>query len=106
MTDEEMTAAVLALSGSSDEDAASVFLSLAQSIVVARLYPYDESKEFDDVPTKHHMRTCEIAAYLLNKQGAEGETAHSENGVSRTYGAASVPDGYFDGMCPFVGVPS
>ena len=36
----------------------------------------------------HHW--FRIAVDLFNKLGAEGETAHSENGVSRTYGAENV----------------
>ena len=34
----------------------------------------------------------EIAAFLYNKLGAEGEKSHSENGVSRTYENAHIPD--------------
>ena len=33
----------------------------------------------------------EIAAYLVNQRGAEGETAHSENGISRSYEDGDVP---------------
>lgn len=85
---------------------ASHYVALAQAAVVAHLFPYTDAATWDDVPEKHHVRTCEIAVYLLNKRGAEGEQGHSENGVSRTYGSATIPSGYFDGMNPYVGVPA
>lgn len=34
----------------------------------------------------------EVAIEIISKMGAEGETAHSENGVSRTYENAGISD--------------
>ena len=34
----------------------------------------------------------EIAVFLYNKLGAEGEKTHSENGVNRSYENAHIPD--------------
>ena len=34
---------------------------------------------------KYQSLQVEIAAYLLDKRGATGEIAHSENGISRSY---------------------
>ena len=48
-------------------------------------------------------KQIEIAVYLYNKQGAEGQTAHSENGISRTYESADVPESMLRGIAPFVG---
>ena len=44
------------------------------------------------------------AVYLLNKRGAEGETAHSENGISRSYESADIPESMLSGIIPFAGV--
>ena len=33
---------------------------------------------------------CEVAADLLCRRGAEGETAHKENGVDRTWASAGI----------------
>lgn len=82
------------------------YLRIAKSAVMARLFPYREDATWADVPERYHGRTCEIAVYLINRRGSEGEVSHSENGVSRTYGSAAVPEGFFDGMAPYVGVPS
>lgn len=84
---------------------APAYLDIAKSAVMARLFPYRDDASWEDVPVKHHGRTCQIAVYLVSRRGAEGESSHSESGVSRTYGSPDIPEGYFDGMKPFVGVP-
>lgn len=42
----------------------------------------------------------EIAVFLYNKLGTEGETSHSENGVSRTYENAHIPDSMLNTIVP------
>ncbi len=42
----------------------------------------------------------EIAVFLYNKLGAEGETSHSENGVSRMYENAHIPDSMLNTIVP------
>ena len=79
------------------------YVEIAKDAVTARLFPFVDDATFMDVPEKFHTRTAEIACYLVNKQGAEGETAHSENGVTRTYGGASIPPSYFVGIVPYCG---
>ena len=39
--------------------------------------------------------------YLLNKRGAEGQTAHSENGISRSYEDGDVPPTLLRDIVPF-----
>ena len=50
------------------------------------------------------MTQVEVAAYLLNKRGAEGETAHSENGISRSYEDGDVPSSLLRDIVPYAGV--
>ena len=52
------------------------------------------------------MKQIEIATYLYNKQGAEGETKHNENGVDRTYESASIPESMLSDISPVVQVVS
>ena len=66
------------------------YLKIAGDKIIKRAYPYDDTVE--EVPRRYGVLQCEIAQYLLNKRGAEGETAHNENGVSRTYENADVPE--------------
>ena len=85
----------------SEDDLLLALLSLAEGKILERLYPYDHSKE--TLPTRYVGKQIEIAVYLYNKQGAEGQTVHSENGISRTYESADVPETMLRGIAPFVG---
>ena len=106
MTETEMVSTVRLFVGDKRLDGlAEPYLGIAKSAVVSRLYPYRPEAAWSDVPERHHGRTCEIAAYLINRRGAEGEVSHSENGVSRRYGSASIPAALMDGITPFAGVP-
>ena len=72
------------------DDVLLTYLAIAGRKIINRAYPYDD--EVTDVPRRYGILQCEIAAYLLNKRGAEGETSHSENGVSRSYESSDVPE--------------
>ena len=85
----------------SEDDLLLTLLSLAEGKILERLYPYDHSKE--TLPTRYVGKQIEIAVYLYNKQGAEGQITHSENGISRTYESADVPESMLRGIAPFVG---
>ena len=41
---------------------------------------------------------------MLNKRGAEGQTSHSENGISRSYENADIPSSMLKVVTPHVGV--
>lgn len=102
-----LVVAVCELVGDSRLDSlAPIYLRMAQAAIVTRLWPYDQEKGWNDVPERHHMLAVEIAVYLINKRGAEGESSHSESGVSRTYESASIPPSMLRSLTPFVGVIS
>ena len=42
----------------------------------------------------------QIAIFLYNKQGAEGEKSHDENGVNRSYENADIPDSLLKEVIP------
>ena len=77
----------------------SAFLDLAGDVVLQKMYPFGY-EDGTEVPGKYERKQCEIAVYLVNKRGAEGETYHSENGINRTYESASVPDSMLKGIVP------
>lgn len=83
-----------------DETVLNTYLNLAGAKIVARRYPFAPKKP---VPPEFYNLQVEIAAYLLNKRGAEGQLAHSENGISRTYESASVPESMLKDVTPLVG---
>lgn len=76
------------------------FLDLAGDTILQHMYPFGYDDAETEVPTKYHRKQCEIAVYLINKRGAEGETYHSENGINRTYESASVPASMLKGIVP------
>ena len=86
--------------GITDEDIIGVFLKIAKEKIVERAYPFDDTDD-KEMPSRYGFLQCEIAAYLLNKRGGEGETQHSENGIERTYESASVPDSMLKEVVPF-----
>lgn len=103
MTQAEKVKLLKAMVGESDsEEVLLAYLNIAGRKVLDRAYPYDS--EIVEVPNRYAFLQCEIAAYLLNKRGAEGQTAHSENGISRTYESADVPESLLNAITPMVGV--
>ncbi len=99
MTQAELKARVSALTGETNEDILLTFIQLAADKVIAKAYPFDPT--VTEVPDRYQGVQLEIAVYMLNKRGAEGETSHNENGVNRSYEAASVPDSMLKGVIPF-----
>lgn len=89
MTDTEKLTMLKAVTGEKDESVLSTYLSIAGNKVLKRAYPFDSTVTV--VPDRYAYNQVEIAAYLVNKRGAEGETAHSENGISRSYEDGDVP---------------
>ena len=78
------------------------YLKIAGRKIINRAYPYDDT--VTEVPRRYSYLQCDIAAYLLNKRGAEGQTAHSENGISRSYESADVPESMLSEVISHVGV--
>lgn len=103
MTQAEKLQLLKAMVGESDpEEVLLTYLNVAGHKILNRAYPYGTDET--EVPTRYEYLQCEIAAYLLNKRGAEGQLIHSENGIARTYGSADVPPAMLSAVTPMVGV--
>lgn len=103
MTQAEKLKLLKAMVGESDtEEVLLAYLNIAGSKILNRAYPYGADET--EVPTRYDFLQCEIASYLLNKRGAEGQTGHSENGISRSYESADVPESMLGAVTPMVGV--
>lgn len=103
MTNDEKLAALKAMVGSSDSDEVlSAYLKLAGGKIIAKAFPYQN--DVTEVPAQYSYLQVEIAAYMLNKRGAEGQTSHSENGISRSYENADIPSSMLKVVTPHVGV--
>lgn len=103
MTQAEKVQLLHAMVGESDTDEVLfTYLNLAGRKIINRAFPFDP--DVTEVPSRYEFLQCEIAAYLLNKRGAEGQTAHSENGISRSYESADVPESLLGAVTPMAGV--
>ena len=78
------------------------YLNIAGNIIINRAYPYDDT--VTEVPRRYGYLQCEIANYLLNRRGSEGQLVHTENGINRSYESASVPESMLSEIIPYCGV--
>lgn len=108
MTNEEMLALVKSLSGETTDAVVSAFIGMAGQAIINRAFPFatDEELPLLPVPARYQPLQCEIAVFLLNKRGAEGETAHNENGINRSYENGGIPASMLKQVTPFCAVPS
>lgn len=103
MTKEEMLKRVRMLGQFSDtDDVLSAYIDIARDKILRKAYPYND--DVTVVPVKYEGLQCEIAVFLLNKRGAEGQTSHSENGIVRVYESADVPASMLRDIIPYCGV--
>lgn len=102
MTETEKLTMLKAMVGNTDdEEVLSAYLALAGRKIIAKAYPYRD--DITEVPSKYDFLQVEIAAYMLNKRGAEGQTSHTENGITRQYENADVPASMLKSITPHVG---
>lgn len=93
---------VKAMAEETNDSTVSAYLGIAGNKICRKAYPFDPS--VTEVPEQYSLLQVEIAVYLLNKRGAEGEAAHSENGISRTYENGDVPPSMLRQIVPMCGV--
>ena len=91
MTNEEKITrlAVLISPDTASEELLTVLMEQAEGIVLNKRYPFGVP-EGATVEARHEHIQIKIALELFSKMGAEGQTGHSENGISRSYEAADV----------------
>lgn len=77
-------------------------LEQAGGIVLNRRYPFGVPEEAT-IPAAYEHIQVQIAVELFSKMGAEGQTAHNENGVNRTYEAADVSPSLLRRIVPLIG---
>jgi hypothetical protein len=77
-------------------------LESAKAVILSRRFPFGEQPL--EIEPRYNDLQIRIAVEMFNKQGAEGELAHSENGVSRTYSSANVSEELLREITPKAGV--
>lgn len=75
-----------------------LYLEDAKNIICELRYTYEVEPQYLSTQLK-------IAMELYSKSGAEGQTSHSENGISRTYEAADISPSLLSNITPFVRTP-
>lgn len=94
MTDEEKVAAITAIIGADDPDLEAnpdlpkTYLALAKDAIMQRSYPLEADRSGIAFPARYDGLQVRIALEMWARRGAEGESAHNENGVQRTYEAS------------------
>jgi hypothetical protein len=73
-------------------------LETAKSAINARRYPYADIP--DELERRYLDLQVRIALELYAKIGAEGETSHSENGISRSYSSAWISEELLSEVTP------
>ena len=108
MDDNEKMTELRVLTDSNESDQLLLsFIRQAGYVILTRLYPYkdDEEIEATAVPKRFEWKQIQVAAFLMNKRGAEGEIRHNENGIVRHYKNAYVPEDMLWDVVPMVGIP-
>lgn len=104
MTDTEKLArlTVLISPDTASTELLTALLEQAEGIVLNRRYPFGVPEDAT-VPAVYEHIQIQIALELFAKMGAEGQTAHNENGINRTYEAADVSPSLLRRIIPVVG---
>ena len=88
MTDEEKKQLVSIMTDETSDSVVSAYLNFAEQVVYEKAYPFGNYPE--TFPSQYDGVQVEIAVYMINKRGAEGEIVHLENGVSRHWEDAGI----------------
>lgn len=94
---------MLCIDGNDEDDLLILLLTQSGKKIVRAVYPYQDTSDMD-VPSRYDFLQLEVAERMYNLRGAEGETAHIENGVHRTY--ESIEDFIRNNVVAFCGVPT
>jgi hypothetical protein len=77
-------------------------LESAKAVILSRRFPFGNPPV--EIEDRYKDLQIRIAVEMFNKRGAEGETAHSENGISRSYASANVSEDLLKEITPKAGV--
>ena len=83
------------------DDLLSELLEQAGAIVLNRRFPFGYPVD-TVVPLQYARLQIAIAIELFNKRGAESQTAHSENGINRTYESGDISPSLLKQIIPMV----
>ena len=98
----------LEIEGGDDDAMLEALLDTARWIFINARYPTSQYPLDDSggpyIEPRWESWLVSCAAELYAKTGAEGQTGHSENGISRTYEAAGVSPSHMSKLTTAVGI--
>ena len=104
MDDEAKLQLLKTLVDGEEDSVLSAYLLIAKSAIMQRAYPCKNDLTGVPFPSRYDILQVEIAQFLVNKQGAEGQVTHTENGIQRQYENGGIPQSMLKSIIPFVGV--
>lgn len=93
---------VLISPDTASDETFSYLLEQAEGICLNRRYPFGPPEGATLSPL-HEQIQLRVAVEIFSKMGAEGQTMHTENGVSRTWEAADVSPSLLRQIIPVCG---
>jgi hypothetical protein len=86
MTDNEKRAAFAAqiLPDEESDEVLDAMLANAAALVLNKMFPFGYP-DGTTVPSRYEYLQIQLAVELYSKRGAEGQTGHNENGISRSW---------------------
>jgi hypothetical protein len=103
MTDESKIVLVKSMTDEKDEEIISAFLAMAGDSVCKYCDPY-KRVERNTLLEEYGGVQVRIAAYFLNKRGADLELGHTENGIGRSYESGDIPPSLLRELTPICGI--
>ena len=94
--------AVLISPDTAEDELLTALIEQAEGIVLNRRYPFGVPPE-TTVPTMYEHIQLQIAVELFTKMGAEGQTAHNENGINRSFESADISPSLLKRIVPLCG---
>ena len=88
--------------GSDDEAMLADCLESAKNAILARRFPF--SAWPDEVEDRYKDLQLQCALSIFNKQGAEFETSHGENGIQRGWKSEAIPKELLNEIVPICGL--
>lgn len=102
MTHHEKITMLKTMQEEQDENVLSTYLYLAGQKIILRAF--GDATSCQNVPAQYESVQLEIAVYMLNKRGIDYQTSSSENGVSRGFESADVPESLLAVITPYARV--
>ena len=87
--------------GRRTEEDMSAYLEIAGQKIIRRAFPF--RSDVEEVPPKYHTLQAEIAAFLINKHGADNELIHVEGEIHRHYDSGDIPQDLIGRIIPYGG---